>query len=543
MKIGIAQINPTLGDLNFNRKLILDQVRRARELDCDLVVTPESALLGYHPFDLLERPEVISQQMHSFKQLVRELPAGISALVGLITFNPNKRGRPYYNSAALITRGKKPRFFHKQLLPTGDVFDEARFIEKGRMKDNFFSFQGKRILLTICEDIWAWPDKSGRSFYRENPLAALPKRPKIDLILNMSASPYYPNKFGVRRSLVAKTAKHFRAPMLYCNLVGAQDEIVFDGQSFGLNPKGQEILRCLPFQPDLGIFDLHEGTGSRLEGYNQVVDELHAALVLGIRDFCRKTGFERVHLGLSGGIDSALVAALAVDALGPNRVTCFFLPSDYTSSLSRDLANQIAQSLRVELIDFSITKSYQALRTEIDNAFGIQEFGLIHENLQARVRGLLLMAHSNYRNSLLLGTSNKSELAAGYATLYGDLCGGLLPIGDLTKQQVRNLCQYYNREAQILPEEVISREPSAELRPNQKDEDSLPPYAKLDAAVRSIVEKNLKASNETERWLLKALFRSEFKRWQAPPILKVSAHSFGRGRRLPVAVKFTGKLA
>lgn len=534
MRIGVAQINPVLGDFQGNKEKILAFTARAKERRCDLVVFPEAALFGYHPFDLLERPEIIDLQDKAFQQIQKSLPAGIGAVFGLLTKNKGKLGRPLFNSAVLVEKGKKPIFFHKQLLPTGDVFDEARFIEQGQMKDNFFTFKGKRFFLTICEDIWAWVNKEGRSHYDENPILTLPKK-KVDFVINLSASPYFPGKIKTRRELVKKTAARLGAPMLYCNLVGAQDEIIFDGQSFILDTKGKELLRCLAFNEDFNVFDLEDREGSLHPAIDNEIEEIRQALVLGIRDFCGKTGLDKVHLGLSGGIDSALVACLAVDALGPANVKTFFLPTEFSSDLSSKCARELARNLSIELTDFPIQKLFEQFSDALDEKFHVEKFNVLHENLQARLRGMVLMAYSNHSGSLLLSTANKAELAAGYATLYGDMCGGLMPLGDLTKQQVRNLARHYNREGMVIPEDIITRPPSAELRENQKDEDSLPPYEKLDASVVRVVEQNKAAQSDVDRWLLRSVMRSEFKRWQAPPILKVSSHSFGRGRRWPVA--------
>lgn len=534
MRIGVAQINPVLGDFQSNADKILDYVKRARDRKCDLVVFPESCLFGYHPFDLLERTDVVAHQEKVMKDIFRRLPKGIAVIFGIFTKNPSKKGRLYFNSAVLVEKGVKPRFFHKQLLPTGDVFDEARFIEAGDMRKNVFRLKGKKFFLTICEDIWAWPNDKKESIYEENPLSKV-KEKGVDFVVNLSASPFYPGKDKIRQELVKKTARHFKAPMLYCNLVGAQDEIIFDGRSFILDPQGRILMRCLAFEEDLGFFDLETQEGSPRPHEDTGIAEIHRALVMGLRDYCEKTGFKKIHLGLSGGIDSAVVAALAVDALGPNNVKAFYLPSQFSSPKSGEAAKALAMNLGIQFQEIPLQSAYELVKSLIDREFDISKFGLVHENLQARLRGLILMAFSNFSNSLLLATGNKSELAAGYSTLYGDLCGGLLPIGDLTKGQVVALAQYYNRERELIPKFIIDRPPSAELRPDQKDEDSLPAYTKLDESVVRLVENSGKIRNETDEWLMGALSRSEFKRWQAPPILKVSKHSFGRGRRWPVA--------
>lgn len=536
LRVAVAQINTTLGAFKENREKIVSEIKRAEQKHCDLIVFPESTIFGYHPFDLLERSSLVDQQLKQLKEIEKSIPKGLAVLLGVITKNPNKKGRPYFNSAVFLEKGKKPKYFHKQLLPTGDVFDEARFIESGDMVNNFVSYKGKRLFITICEDIWAWPF-SGKSQYEKNPLLKVPRSKKIDLILNLSASPFYPGKIKTRKYLVAQTAKLFKAPMIYTNLVGAQDEIIFDGQSFALDCNGKEIMQSASFEEDLNVLDLNKAEGGKRSENGSEAEGIRRALVLGIRDFCRKTDQKKVHLGLSGGIDSALVACLAVDALGPQNVYTMALPTEFNSPESLKLAQELAKNLGIEMSQFSIQKIFNTVKEQFDEKFSIRDFRLLHENMQARIRGLILMAYSNFTGSMLLTTSNKSEMAAGYATLYGDMCGGLAPIADLTKQQVQQLCAIYNLEREIIPEKILTRAPSAELKPNQKDQDSLPAYDVLDASVNNLVENCGNIKNKTDQWLLPKIFKTEFKRWQAPPVLKVSKHSFGRGRRYPIAHK------
>lgn len=535
LRVAVAQVNTTLGAFKENREKIIQEIKRAEQKHCDLIIFPESTIFGYHPFDLLERTSLVDSQLKELQQVIKALPKNLAVVLGVITKNKNKNGRPYFNSAVFLEKGKKPKFFHKQLLPTGDVFDEARFIESGDMSNNFVSYKGKRLFITICEDIWAWPLEGGKSQYQINPLLKVPRNKKVDLVLNLSASPFYPGKIKVRKQLVANTAKLFKAPMIYTNLVGAQDEIVFDGQSFAVDAKGKEIMRSVNFGEDLNVIDFNtlEG-GLRVEQKNNT-ENIRKAIVLGIRDFCLKSGLRKVHLGLSGGIDSALVACLAVDALGPANVHVIALPTKFNQSVSLELAKKLAKNLGIEITEFAIEDIFQNVKATFDGIFKVKEFQLLHENMQARIRGMVLMGYSNLRQSLLLTTGNKSEYAAGYATLYGDMCGGLAPIGDLTKKQVYELSKLYNLEREIIPKEIIERAPSAELRPNQKDQDSLPEYDLLDASVNNLVENCLPAKTATDKWLLPVMLKTEFKRWQAPPIIKVSKHSFGRGRRYPIA--------
>lgn len=536
MRIALAQINSTLAGFEKNKAKILDYVRRAKEKKADLVIFPEASLFGYHPYDLLEREAVVDQQDQVLKKLLKEIPKDIHILIGAFEKNKNKKGRPYFNAVYLCERNKIIKKFHKELLPTGDVFDEARFIEKGSIKNNFFKIKNKKFFLTICEDIWAWEDKKKRSFYKENPIEKI-KKEKLDLVINMSASPFYPQKLKQREYVVGRTAKYFKAPLVYVNLVGAQDEVIYDGQSFLMTEQGQKKFSCLAFAEDLNIFDLEtlqdwNGT-SKIKKANETED-LRQAIILGIQDFLKKSGLIKIHFGLSGGIDSAVLACLAVDAVGPNQVQLFALPTRFNEKESFILAATLAKNLNVQLKTISIDSTFEFLKKLLDAEFSVKQFHLMHENMQSRLRGLILMAYSNLTGSFLLATGNKSEYATGYATLYGDMCGGLAPLGDLTKKQVYELARLYNKEGEIIPKRIITRPPSAELRPNQKDQDSLPSYEKLDKAVINLVEKKMKIKSATEKWLANILMKTEFKRWQAAPILKVSEHSFGRGRRYPI---------
>ena len=535
-RIAIAQINALLGDIEFNKSKILEFVEKARQRKVDLVVFPESSLLGYHPFDLLERDDLVESLEKATQEIHKKIPKGLVVIFGTLTRNKNKKGRPYFNSAVLLEKSKKALVFNKQLLPTGDVFDEARFIEHGDMSKNEFKVKDKKFFLTICEDIWAWEDKNGKSSYGENPIKKI-KAKNIDLVINLSASPWFSGKEKLRQHVALKTAQYFKAPILYANLVGAQDEIIFDGASFVLSPKNKTIMQCQSFEEDLNVFDLDTDEVWAKPAKISEIEKLRKALVLGIQDFCKKTGLTKVHFGLSGGIDSAVVACLAVDALGSSSVKCFALPGPHSADKSLKLASELAKNLKIEMFTSSINNAYETISKQINKEMDIKEFGLVHENLQSRLRGLFLMAYSNHKNSLLLTTGNKSEYATGYSTLYGDMCGGLAPIGDLTKGQVYELAKYYNSAAEVIPKDIIDRPPSAELRPNQKDQDSLPPYDDLDKAVVNLVEKSKRPANETEKWLLQKLVNTEFKRWQSAPILKASSHSFGRGRRWPLAHK------
>lgn len=543
MQIALAQINSTLGDFTRNREKILANILRAKEKRCDLVIFPELSLFGYAPNDLLERKSVIDHQLKEFDRLAAQIPRGISVLVGCVSvasesktaFVEDLSRKPQFNSAAVLQFGKKPKFIHKTRLATFDVFDESRHFRSSPQAkpsiDNFIVVRGQRILVTVCEDIWGWDDK-------ENPLLKIPKS-KVDLVVNLSASPFSKTKKQKRLKVIGQTARRFNAPVVYVNMVGAQDEVLFDGRSMVVNKKGKCELELVAFEEDFGVFNLSKKTATRFEPAEDI-EILRRALVTGLRDFGKKTGLSKVHFGLSGGIDSAVIACLAVDAFGAQAVTAITLPSVFNDPKSREAAEGLSKNLGIRCFNMDIWPAYQSLLKTFEDAVGASAFGLVNENMQARIRGLLLMAFSNKEGSLLLTTGNKAEYAAGYSTLYGDQCGGLAPLGDLLKGEVYALARYYNQEAELIPRWIVDRPPSAELRSNQLDQDTLPPYAELDAAVVSIIEERKPARTQTEKWLLEASYRSEFKRWQAAPILKVSDHAFGRGRRMPIAHRAKG---
>ncbi|NQY99667.1 MAG: NAD+ synthase [Bdellovibrionales bacterium] len=536
MKVAMAQMNAYLGDFVGNRRKIQEKVKQAKAEGAEIIVFPEASLFGYHPMDLLERPEVVKAQLKELAKLHKEIPEGVAVLVGAITESKNKKGKPYQNSAVLLRIGKAAKIFAKQLLPTYDVFDEARHIEPGQVAKNFFSYKGKKILVTVCEDIWAWNHKGSPKYshYGANPLAKI-KKSDVDLILNLSASPFTDVKKQARLLTVEATAKALKAPLVYVNMVGAQDELIFDGGSFAVDKKGKVIAQAIHFQEDLNIVDVDKLSGEKQPSLKDVNEVRRQAIVLGLRDFVKKTGFKKLVLGSSGGIDSALCICLAADAVGPSNVTTIALPSKFNDSKSEKLAKQLAENLGTEFLTLPIQDSYEQVKDVFDSSTGHKGFDLVNENLQARLRGLFLMAMSNFSGAMLIATSNKSELAMGYSTLYGDMNGGIMPIGDLLKTEVYDLAKHYNQEAEVIPSEIITRPPSAELAPNQKDSDSLPPYPQLDSRVEKFVEGLSPARGELDKRVLSSLMRSEFKRWQSPPILKVSEHAFGMGRRLPLA--------
>lgn len=530
MRIALAQMNSYLGDFSGNLEKIVELAGDAADKHCRLIVFPELNLLGYHPFDLMERPGVIDKQQQAIEKLLQELPTDIYCLVGAVTKNTG-RGKPYFNSALLIHNKKIEKIFSKELLPVYDVFDDSRHFSPGKVLDNKFEIDGKKIQLLICEDMWGWD-----SLHEHNPILDI-EPGSVDYVVNMSASPFTLEKRKQRLVHARATTQHVQAPLVYVNMVGAQDELIYDGGSFAIDEEGQLMAQNAYFIEDLNIVDYDQKVGGLREAAIDNTTHLYQALVLGIRDFVSKIGFEKAHIGLSGGIDSAVVACLVADAIGPQNLTTIALPSQFNSERSLSLAKELAKNIGCQFFQLPIESSYHSVVSSYENCFGKKSFSLVHENFQARLRGLFLMGYCNEHGSLLVSTGNKSEYATGYSTLYGDMCGGLAPIADLLKSQVYELAQYYNRQQEIIPIEIITRAPSAELKPDQKDSDTLPEYDLLDRAVETLVSQKQKAQSETEEWVLEKLYASEFKRWQSPPILKVSDHAFGQGRRMPIAHK------
>lgn len=540
MRIAMGQINTHLGDFSANAEKIIEYTKRAKQKNCDLIVFPELSLFGYWPGDLLERASVVEAQHKELARIAKKIPDDIAVLLGCVTDAKLKEKRFFKNSAVLLKKNKKAKEFHKELLPAYDVFDEERHFSKGDMSKNFFKFKGKKILVSICEDIWAWGDAWVGTRYSHNPLKSV-RDEKPDLMINLSASPFSKNKDERRFSVVTKSAKYLKCPVIYVNNVGGQDELVFDGGSIAVDKKGQVLAESSYFEEDLNLVDLNTGEGgvrafnkSSLPKAKKVMEFYRSSLVLGIRDYVHKNGMKKLHLGLSGGIDSALVACLAVDAVGPGNVSAIAMPSKFNADESLSLAQELADNLGIKLKVLPIEKAYKAQLSCFEDVFGESEFDLMNENLQARIRGDFLMAYSNRYSSMLLATGNKSEYATGYSTLYGDMCGGLAPIGDLLKTEVFALSEYYNLEHELIPSRIITRPPTAELRPDQKDEDSLPPYPVLDKAIQKLVVECKPARSKVEKDTLAMIYRNEFKRWQAPPILRVSSHAFGSGRRFPI---------
>jgi NAD+ synthase (glutamine-hydrolysing) len=551
MKIALAQLNPTIGDLKNNAKEILKTAQQVSIQGVNLLLTPELSLCGYPPRDLLLNAYFITKMEQTLHQLARDLPPDLYVLIGLATPNPDfavTGGKPLFNSIALLASGKVQNIFHKRLLPTYDVFDENRYFTPGS-EANCFIIDGIKIGLTVCEDLWNDEDFWGKRSYIVNPIEELAKQ-NIDLSINLSASPYSVGKQQVREAMLKHTAIKYDRAVLYVNQVGANDDLIFDGCSLGFDRSGELVCRGTSFDRDLIIVEFDKSTQdlkpAKIQPLKDCIDaEVWQALVLGVRDYLNKCGFQKVILGLSGGIDSALVAAIAAEALGADKVLGVLMPSPYSSEHSVTDAIAVAANLGINTETIPIGDLMQGFDRTLEPLFTGTEFGLAEENIQSRIRGNLLMAISNKFGHLLLSTGNKSEMAVGYCTLYGDMNGGLAVIADVPKMRVFSICKWLNREREIIPHNIITKPPSAELKPGQVDQDSLPPYEVLDAILEAIVCQHQSKEQLIDRGydpqvvekIIKLVKRAEFKRRQAPPGLKITDRAFGTGWRMPIASK------
>lgn len=543
MKIALAQINTTIGDFEGIVQKISDVVQKSKQSGAGLVIFPELTLTGYPPRDLLEDPDFIQKNLETLKK-VAKLSRGIGILMGYVEKNQNKRGKNFFNAVAYCEDGKIQKKYFKQLLPNYDVFDESRYFEPGHELGIFSirAWQGK-VGISICEDAWNDSQFWQRPLYGLDPLKEQVKK-GARLLINLSASPFYVGKPQLKLKMFSKMARRYRVPMVYVNLVGGNDELVFDGRSFVMNAKGQLVALGKSFQEDLVIFDTEKFSEKPLTFPSDNLTDTYEALVLGLRDYVRKCGFKKVVLGLSGGIDSSLVAVLAVEALGPENVLGVSMPSPYSSEGSKKDAEELAKNLKINFEKYPITDVYTSYRRLFQRENEPLP-DLADENIQARIRGNILMTLSNRYGSMVLTTGNKSEFAMGYCTLYGDMSGGLAVISDLLKTKVYELCHDIQRNKSIIPPDVLTKAPSAELRPNQTDQDSLPPYETLDAILKACVE-NQKSKKQilkmgydeaTVSKVLKMIHANEYKRRQAAPGIKITARSFGLGRRYPLARK------
>ena len=544
MKIALAQINPTIGDFTGNLKKIMENAGRASEQGARLTVFPELSICGYPPADFLEKPSFLARCRSAVEELAeatRELDTAV--LVGVAVPSEDPTGKPAANAAILLDKGHILLEQHKRLLPFYDVFDEQRYFSPASSQQ-VVQLDGLRLAISICED--AWNDKNFwlRRLYSIDPMEDLMSQsPAIHI--NLSSSPYWHGKRGVRRQMLSAIARRDGIPVVLCNQVGGNDSLIFDGSSLAINAAGEVVAQAASFEEDLLVVDPFKAPPVHLSDS----DETEAAwnsLVLGTRDYVRKCGFTKVIVGLSGGIDSALVAAIAAEAVGAENVLTVGMPSPYSSQGSIDDSRKLAANLRIRFDLIGISGLLSEFTSALEPAFGGRAAGLTEENIQPRIRGTLLMGLSNQLGALVLTTGNKSEMAMGYCTLYGDMVGALAVIGDLVKTRVYAICRWLNRNEEVIPWAILDKPPSAELRPDQKDTDSLPPYDVLDPIVEAYVERYETPeqiarehgfSLDMVRQVVRLIERSEYKRQQAAPVLKVTSKSFGTGRRFPIAVK------
>ncbi|WP_341531150.1 NAD+ synthase [Nostoc sp. UHCC 0302] len=549
MKIAIAQINPIIGDLPGNAQIILEMAQRAAAKGVRLLLTPELSLCGYPPRDLLLNPSFIEAMGITLQQLARDLPSNIAVLVGTVEQHTKAHvtgGKTLFNSIALLEDGKVKQLFYKRLLPTYDVFDENRYFEAG-LQANYLTLDNIHIGVTICEDLWNDEEFWGKRSYTVNPIADLTIL-GVDLIVNLSASPYSVGKQRFREVMLKHSAVRFQQPIIYANQVGGNDDLIFDGWSFALNRQGEIVSRARGFETDLLVVEFDEvqrdlQLASIAPAYESEDEEIWHALVLGVQDYAQKCRFSKVVLGLSGGIDSALVAAIAAAALGKENVLGVLMPSPYSSEHSITDALALAENLGIKTNTLPIGELMQGFDHTLADLFANTEFGLAEENIQSRIRGNLLMAIANKFGYLLLSTGNKSEMAVGYCTLYGDMNGGLAVIADVPKTRVYSLCHWLNRYSEIIPQNVLIKAPSAELKPGQVDQDSLPPYEILDDILQRLIHNHQSAAQIAAAGhdpvivdrVIQMVARAEFKRRQAPPGLKITDRAFGTGWRMPIA--------
>jgi NAD+ synthase (glutamine-hydrolysing) len=538
MKVYIAQLNPTIGAFKANTEKVLKALDNAKVAKAQIVIFPEMILTGYPPQDFLYHQEFIEAAKAALEAIIPETK-GIDAVIGTIRKEQGK----LYNTAAVISDGKLLGYQDKRLLPTYDVFDEARYFTPGD-STRIFPLGGKKVVVTICEDLWFHSGTLKNITYPVDPVAESAEL-KPEVMLNLSASPYHFNKIGDRFFVAARAAETVGCPIVLCNQVGGNDSLIFDGTSVAIDAQGGFLAKLPSFQEAEELVDterspLHLTPADPME-------ELKQALVLGLRDYFYKSGFTKACLGLSGGIDSALVATLAAEALGPDHVTAVAMPSPYSSAGSLKDAEALAKNLKIPLLTIPITSPFETFLSTLQPHFAAKPVDVTEENLQARIRGMILMALSNKWGYLVLSTGNKSELAMGYSTLYGDLAGGLAVIADLTKEKVYALSRYINKNGEVIPSSILDKPPSAELRPNQKDSDSLPPYPLLDTVLTAYIEHGVapekiardnQISEELVKELVHKILQSEYKRRQAPPGLRVTEKAFAVGRRFPIVHRF-----
>ena len=543
MKIALLQLNSTIGAFDANRQKLVAGYQEACARGAEFVLAPELFLCGYPPRDLLQRADFIRANLQAVAETARAV-GDIPLCVGYVAHNTDRPGRVLRNAAAVLQNGQQVWHTHKSLLPTYDVFDEDRYFEPAQGIAPF-SFNGHKLGISICEDIWNdadfWPER----LYRRDPVKELSAQ-GADILLNLSASPWCEGKEATRQAMLQRVARDERLPLAQVNLVGANDELIFDGHSVALNARGELLARARGFVEEILVVDLQAAPAAAPEAFPVREELMHGALTLGIRDYVRKCGFKSVLIGLSGGVDSALVATLAADALGPENVRGVAMPARYSSAGSLSDAEALARHLGIQYDVLPIEPVFQAVEAQMAGVFAGTRPNEAEENIQSRLRGLTLMALSNKFGALVLTTGNKSEMAVGYCTLYGDMCGALAVIADVFKTDVYRLARWINREKTVIPGPTLSKPPSAELRMNQKDQDSLPPYEVLDEILAAYVMQNLGPEEILRRGFAAEVVRdvinkvnfSEYKRRQAAPGLKISPRAFGMGRRVPIAQRF-----
>jgi NAD+ synthase (glutamine-hydrolysing) len=542
MKIGFAQINATVGDLPGNFEKIANAYDQLAEAGADIVLTPELAIPGYPPQDLVFKSRFVSDNLEILDKLQARLTSA-ALLVGFVDLNKGA-GKPFHNTAALLQRGEPMQKTHKSLLPTYDVFDEDRYFEPAAAIAPL-TFRDHKIGVTICEDIWT-ERYLPRPLYNIDPVRALVDQ-GAEIILNVSASPFSVRKPEIRREMICGLAGEHQRGIFYCNAIGGNDELVFDGHSLAVNARGELLSQLASFAETIEIVDTETAPCEKISNVD-LVEELYAALRLGLRDYLAKCGFKSAVLGLSGGIDSAVVAAIAADALGRENVIGVSMPSQFSSRGSVTDALALAENLGIQCLEIPIAEAFATFKAQFKEVFAGRTEDTTEENMQARLRGMTLMALSNKFGHIVLSTGNKSELAVGYCTIYGDMAGGLAVISDVPKTMVYELARFINSAREVIPVSTIEKPPSAELRPNQKDQDTLPPYDVLDSILRLYVEESLSVidivaqgfDEKAVRWIQRRVDLNEYKRAQAAPGLKVTSRAFGLGRRMPIAQRYVG---
>ncbi len=549
MRIGLAQLDPTVGDVEGNTKLLLDAVQRAKSESVDLLVAPELCVLGYPPKDIVLRRDIVQTNVAAVERIASACDT-LTALVGFAMPDPSGEGKGLLNAVAVCRNGRVEATYAKMLLPTYDVFDETRYFSAGRepcVVDVPTKGGAIAVGVTVCEDLWNNRQFEGRRVYGVDPITKTVEA-GARLIVNLSASPYRAGVQEGREALFASQARELRVPLVYANQVAGNDDLLFDGTSLVLDANGDVLARAKAFEEDFLVVDLN-ATSNRIETYPDRIAGIRAGLLLGIRDYVRKCGFTDVVVGLSGGIDSALTAALAVEALGRDRVHGVAMPSRYSSGHSVEDARALAANLGMQLLEIGVKEVHAAYEASLSLQFSGEAPGVAEENIQARIRGTLLMALSNKFGWLLLTTGNKSELAVGYCTLYGDMCGGLAVLSDVPKTVVYELARQINATADTprIPVRTIDKPPSAELREDQTDQDTLPPYDLLDAVLEQYIEQDRCVDEIIESGFDRAMVErvaqmvrmNEYKRQQAAVGIKVTARAFGSGRRMPIAAKYS----